>query len=141
MLSTLYFPNLGYLPPATKLGQGYVFTRVCDSVHREGGLGVMVSQHTLQQVSWGCLNMPCRFPGPHPGGKLRDLARGVLQVHTWGSLGPNQAGGVSRPTPGGSPGPHPGVSPGPHLGGSPGPHPGVGGVSRPTPSGVYPSMD
>ena len=22
-----------YLPPATKLGQGYVFTRVCDSVH------------------------------------------------------------------------------------------------------------
>ena len=22
------------LPPATKLGQGYVFTRVCDSVHR-----------------------------------------------------------------------------------------------------------
>ena len=25
------------LPPATKLGQGYVFTRVCDSVHRLGG--------------------------------------------------------------------------------------------------------
>ena len=24
------------LPPATKLGQGYVFTRVCDSVHRGG---------------------------------------------------------------------------------------------------------
>ena len=23
-----------YLPPATKLGQGYVFTGVCDSVHR-----------------------------------------------------------------------------------------------------------
>ena len=23
-----------FLPPATKLGQGYVFTRVCDSVHR-----------------------------------------------------------------------------------------------------------
>ena len=21
--------------------------------------------------------MPCRFPGPHPGGKLRGLARGV----------------------------------------------------------------
>ena len=35
--------------------------------------------------------MLCRFPGPHPGGKLRGLARGV-----------------SRPTPGGSPGPHPG---------------------------------
>ena len=25
------------LPPATKLGQGYVFTRVCDSVHGGGG--------------------------------------------------------------------------------------------------------
>ena len=24
------------LPPATKLGQGYVFTGVCDSVHRGG---------------------------------------------------------------------------------------------------------
>ena len=24
------------LPPAMKLGQGYVFTRVCDSVHRGG---------------------------------------------------------------------------------------------------------
>ena len=34
-------PFLGYhllLPPATKLGQGYIFTGVCDSVHREGGL-------------------------------------------------------------------------------------------------------
>ena len=27
-----------YLPPATKLRQGNVFTPVCDSVHREGGL-------------------------------------------------------------------------------------------------------
>ena len=25
------------LPPATKLGQGYIFTGVCDSVKREGG--------------------------------------------------------------------------------------------------------
>ena len=24
----------GFLPPATKLGQGYIFTGVCDSVHR-----------------------------------------------------------------------------------------------------------
>ena len=64
-------------------------------------------------------SMPCRFPGPHPRGKL-GLARGV-----------------SRPTPRGSPGPHLGEcllwegSPGPHLGegllweGSPGPHRGV----------------
>ena len=26
---------LKYLPPATKLGQGYVFTHVSDSVHRD----------------------------------------------------------------------------------------------------------
>ena len=26
-----------FLPPKTKLGQGYVFTRVCDSVHSVGG--------------------------------------------------------------------------------------------------------
>ena len=26
-----------YLPPATKLGQGYIFTGVCDSVHGGGG--------------------------------------------------------------------------------------------------------
>ena len=25
------------LPPATKLGQGYIFTGVCDSVHGGGG--------------------------------------------------------------------------------------------------------
>ena len=27
-----------FLPPATKLGQGYIFTEVCDSVHRGGGV-------------------------------------------------------------------------------------------------------
>ena len=31
-----------FLPPATKLGQGYVFTGVCDSVHR---VGVSASLH------------------------------------------------------------------------------------------------
>ena len=30
-----------FLPPATKLGQGYIFTGVCDSVHR--GVGVCLS--------------------------------------------------------------------------------------------------
>ena len=29
-------------------------------------------------------SMPCRFPGPHPVGKLRGLARGDLQAHTPG---------------------------------------------------------
>ena len=27
-----------YLPPATKLGQGYIFTGVCDFVHGGGGV-------------------------------------------------------------------------------------------------------
>ena len=30
--------NYILLPPATKLRQGYIFTGVCDSVHREGGV-------------------------------------------------------------------------------------------------------
>ena len=37
------FPIL--LPPATKLGQGYVFTRVCDSVHSWRGGGMSASLH------------------------------------------------------------------------------------------------
>ena len=74
------------LPPATKLGQGYVFTHVCDSVHRgvlfQHALQV-VSQHPLQQVRevW-YPSMPCRFLDQHPRGKLRGLARGGLQAHT-----------------------------------------------------------
>ena len=40
------------LPPATKLGQGYIFTGVCDSVHGGGG------------CSRGCL-----VRGPAPGGR------------------------------------------------------------------------
>ena len=94
--------NSLFLPPATKLGQGYVFTRVCDSVHRgvvsQHALQV-VSQHALQQVSWGVVSQHALqvvsqhalqvsrggSPGPHPGGKWRGLA-----------------GGVPRPMPGGS---------------------------------------
>ena len=85
-------------------------------------------------------SMPCSLqggcPGPHPGGKLRGLARGVsrptlggLQAHT-GRVSRTTPGGVSRPTPGG---------------GSPGPHPVGGlqahtwGVPRPTPGGCIPA--
>ena len=77
------------------------FTCVCDSVH--GGGGWMVSQHALQVSIPACLaaglrrrgwylSMPCRFPGPHPRGKLRSLARGGLKAHTWGSPGPHPGG-------------------------------------------------
>ena len=78
------------LPPATKLGQGYIFTGICDSVHR----GV-VSQHTLQQVSrgWGCIPaciaggiQACFAAGlrgvPDPGGS----ASGVLRYDTIGKI-------------------------------------------------------
>ena len=57
--------NSKYLPPATKLGQGYIFTGVCHSVNRGGVLSQhalqVVSQHALQQVSGG---------GSAPGGFL-----------------------------------------------------------------------
>ena len=97
----------------------------------------VVSQHTLQ-VSGGGPSMPCRSPGPHPGGKLRGLAlwgfqahsqggfqthtQGGLQAHMWGSPGTQWGGGGSSPHPGTSPGPHLGGSPGTQWG-APGPHP------------------
>ena len=43
--------------------------------------------------------MPCRFPGPHPGGKLRGLAGVGLQARTQGEVDGSGLGGVSRPTP------------------------------------------
>ena len=68
--------------PQTKLGQGNIFRSVCQEFCLQGGYP---SMHCRWNPS-----MPCRYPGggvspgPQPGGKLRDLARGV-----------------SRPTPGG----------------------------------------
>ena len=35
LILTPYFEEL--LPPATKLGQGYIFTGICDSVNKGGG--------------------------------------------------------------------------------------------------------
>ena len=75
------------LPPSKRsLGQGNIFSSVCQEFCPGGG---------------GIPACPCRFPGPHPGGKLRGLAWG-------GSPGPHPRGklrgsglGVSRPTPGG----------------------------------------
>ena len=76
------------LSPATKLGQGYVFTHVCDSVHR----GV-VSRHALQVVSQHAFQVS----RPKPRGKLRDLALGDLQIHSWGREYPSMHWG--RPPP------------------------------------------
>ena len=83
----------------------------------------VVSQHALQQVSRGgggwYPSMPCRFPGPHPGGMLRGLSRGVSRPTPKGEVEGSGLGGFSRHTPGGCvsrPTPR-GVSPGPHPGG------------------------
>ena len=83
--------------PQRSWGQGYVFTRVCDSVHWGGGIPACIAGGIPACLAaglkkWGgipaCL---AGFQAHTKGGKLRGLARG---------------------------------SPGPHLGGSPGPHPG-----------------
>ena len=78
-----------------------MFLQVCLSTGEGGGIpaciGGGIPACLAAGLQWGG---PCRFPGPHPRGKLRGI---------W-------PGGVSRPTPkgevegdqaGGSPGPHP----------------------------------
>ena len=84
------------------------------------GEGGLVSQHALQiprltprgevegSGQWGS-------PGPHPRGKLRDLAWGSpgqhlggLQAHPWGALQAHTQGGLQEHIQGAS---------GPHLGG------------------------
>ena len=73
------------LPPATKLGQGYVFTLVCDSVHREGSASVHAGMPTplaRRPPSQG------RPPARRPPGKETPCA-----VHA-GRYG-QQAGGMN----------------------------------------------
>ena len=43
--TVIFKVNFFLLPPATKLGQGYIFTGICDSVHRGGmhGQGVCMA--------------------------------------------------------------------------------------------------
>ena len=96
------------LPPANEVWGKVIFLHLSIILFTGGGRVVfqhalqVVSQHALQVFGgeWWYPSLPCRWypsmpcmggPGPHPGGKLRGLTRGI-----------------SRPTPGGSPGPHPG---------------------------------
>ena len=125
-----------FLPPAMKLGARLCFY-ACLWFCSQGGRGYP--------------SMCCRFPGTHPGGKLRGLAWGVSRPTPEGSPGPHL--GVYWPTPGGSPVPHLGPvegsglgglqahtwgvskptsqgSPDPQLGWSPGPH--LGGIQAHT---------
>ena len=47
-----------YLPPATKLGQGYVFTGVCDSVQSGGSASVHAGIPPWEQAPPGSRNPP-----------------------------------------------------------------------------------
>ena len=46
-LLTLDWNMVQFLPTATKLGQGNIFTGVCDSVHRGGLPQCMLGYHSL----------------------------------------------------------------------------------------------
>ena len=76
------------LPPSTKLGQGYVFTRVCDSVHRNGGVSRPTPRGEVEESGRGGVSRPTPqgvvegsgrgvSRPTHRGGRLRGLTRGV----------------------------------------------------------------
>ena len=67
-----------FLPPAN---EGYVFTRICLSVHGGGG----VSQHALQ------------VSRPTPRGEVEGSGLGGLQAHTWGGLQAHTRGRMGIP--------------------------------------------
>ena len=59
--------NVFLLPPAMKLGLGYISTGICDSVHR-GGVGGVCSGGCVcsrwgDACSWGCLLLGGSAPG------------------------------------------------------------------------------
>ena len=73
------FRFLLYLPPATKLGQGYIFTGVCDAVHGGvGGGGCLLQEgksllpRGVVSAPGGCL-LPAGSPGSHTMGNLREI--------------------------------------------------------------------
>ena len=57
-----YLIHRTLLPPATKLGQGYVFTGVCDSVHRGVSASVHAGIHTPPAGSSHPLGADTPFP-------------------------------------------------------------------------------
>ena len=66
--------HLLLLPPATKLGQGYVFTRVCDSVHRGVSAPVHAGIHTLMGRYTPRVDT-LRTRGRHPPGRSHPSGR------------------------------------------------------------------
>ena len=82
--------NFSYLlPPATKLGQGYVFTRVCDSVHGVASQHALqvAFQHALQQVSGAVSQHALQVSRPTPKEEVEGSGLG-------GSPGPHPGGGI-----------------------------------------------
>ena len=63
-----------FLPPATKLGQGYVFTGVCDSVHR-GGVPDQVPPRDQVHPPWDQVHPP--RPGTPPRTRYTPLGPGT----------------------------------------------------------------
>ena len=98
-----------FLPSANEVCEGYVFTRVCHSVHGGGCL----QAHTQGEVEGsGQVGSPGPYPGgegwgvwlvgspdPYLGGRLRGLAGGSPGPYPGGGWG--SGWGVSRPRPGG----------------------------------------
>ena len=77
-----------FLPSANEVCEGYVFTRVCHSVHGGGCLGPDPGGRLGGLAG-------CVCPGPYPGGRLGGLASGDpgpclgggVQAQAWGSWG------------------------------------------------------
>ena len=76
------------LPPATKLGQGYVFTRVCDSVHR-GGLPQCILGYSPPRPEAGNPPPRTRPPGPEAGTPGPDTHPGTSPPPAQCMLGDN----------------------------------------------------
>ena len=89
-----YFPKLCFLPPATKLGQGYIFTGMCDSVHRGGSASVHAgipptprSRHLPQSK-----HPPKQTPLPHAG-RYRQCTGGMHPTGMQSCYRPQQSCG------------------------------------------------
>ena len=91
--------DVAYLPPATKLGQGYIFTGVCDSVHGGGSApgGRLVLVGGLVPGSGGSAPGGCLVPG---GGLVPGPGEGGLLPGGawWRPPGTATAAGGTHPT-------------------------------------------